>query len=101
MKKLGFGLMRLPLTNPSDSKSIDINEFCKMTDAFIEKGFTYFDTAYMYHDGKSECAVKESLVKRYPRDSFTLTDKMPVWYLKEKEDMQRIFDDQCERCGVD
>ena len=101
MKKLGFGLMRLPLTNPSDSKSIDINEFCKMTDAFIEKGFTYFDTAYMYHDGKSECAVKEALVKRYPRDSFTLTDKMPVWYLKEKEDMQRIFDDQCERCGVD
>ena len=101
MKKLGFGLMRLPLTNPSDSKSIDINEFCKMTDAFIEKGFTYFDAAYMYHDGKSECAVKEALVKRYPRDSFTLTDKMPVWYLKEKEDMQRIFDDQCERCGVD
>lgn len=101
MKKLGFGLMRLPLTDPSDSKSIDIKEFCKMADEFIKRGFTYFDTAYMYHDGMSECAAREALVKRYPRSSFTLTDKMPVWYLKEKGDMQRIFDEQCKRCGVD
>ena len=53
-KKLGFGLMRLPLLDKNDSASVDIEQVKKMVDTFIDKGFTYFDTAYMYHLGKSE-----------------------------------------------
>ena len=54
MKKLGFGLMRLPLTNAEDPKSIDLEQLKQMTDEFLAGGFTYFDTAYMYHDFQSE-----------------------------------------------
>ena len=61
--------MRLPLLDKDDSKSIDIGQFKKMVDTFLERGFTYFDTAYMYHGYQSEIAVREALVKRYPRDS--------------------------------
>ena len=52
-KKLGFGLMRLPLTNTNDQKSVDLEQVKKMVDTFLAKGFTYFDTAYMYHDFQS------------------------------------------------
>ncbi|MBR4455174.1 MAG: aldo/keto reductase, partial [Solobacterium sp.] len=75
MKKLGFGTMRLPLFNPNDSKTIDLEQFKKMTDLFLERGFTYFDTAYPYHEEHSELAVREALVKRHSRDSFLLADK--------------------------
>ena len=68
-KKLGFGCMRLPITNPEDRKSIDLQQFGEMIDVFLERGFTYFDTAYMYHDYQSEIAVRETLVKRHPRES--------------------------------
>ena len=53
-KKLGFGLMRLPLTEKDNQESIDMEQLNKMVDTFIERGFTYFDTAYMYHNFKSE-----------------------------------------------
>ncbi len=56
-KKLGFGFMRLPLTNPNDTTSIDPDTLNKMVDTFLERGFTYFDTAYMYHAFKSEIAI--------------------------------------------
>jgi predicted aldo/keto reductase-like oxidoreductase len=75
-KKLGFGLMRLPLTNPDDARSIDIDLTCKMVDTFIERGFTYFDTAWMYCGHASEDATKQALVDRYPRDSYTLATKL-------------------------
>ncbi|MBQ6166155.1 MAG: aldo/keto reductase [Muribaculaceae bacterium] len=101
MKKLGFGLMRLPLTNPDDQTSIDMEQFKQMADRFMERGFTYFDTAYPYHGGKSEEALREAVVKRYPRDAFTVTSKMPVWAIKEASDMERIFNEQLQRCGVD
>ena len=65
--KLGFGCMRLPLTDPKDQKSIDIEHLKKMVDAFIEAGGTYFDTAYVYHEGESEVAMRKALVERYPR----------------------------------
>ena len=100
MKKLGFGLMRLPLVNPDDQTSIDIEKFKEMADMFIERGFTYFDTAYPYHGGKSEKALREAVVKRYPREAFTVTSKMPVWAIKEDGDLERIFNEQLERCGV-
>ena len=100
-KKLGFGCMRLPLTDPEDQKSIDLEQMCRMTDTFLEKGFTYFDTAYMYHDYASETAVREALVKRHPRDSYTLATKLPMAMITEEEAMERIFGEQLEKCGVD
>ncbi|MFQ9696224.1 MAG: aldo/keto reductase, partial [Zhenhengia sp.] len=57
-KKLGFGFMRLPLTNKEDPKSIDYEMLSQMVDTFLERGFTYFDTAYMYHNFKSEIALR-------------------------------------------
>ena len=93
--------MRLPLTDPDDQTSIDIEKFKEMADLFIERGFTYFDTAYPYHGGKSEEALREAVVKRYPREAFTVTSKMPVWAIKEEADLERIFNEQLERCGVD
>ena len=65
-KKLGFGLMRLPSLDPNDPGKIDIEQVKKMVDTFIERGFTYFDTAWMYCAFKSENAVKEALVSRHP-----------------------------------
>jgi len=100
MKKLGFGFMRLPV-NDNEGASIDFETVNKMVDTFLERGFTYFDTAYMYHMGKSEIAIRESLVKRHKRDSFTLATKLPTMFLKTKEDQERIFNEQIEKCGVD
>lgn len=100
-KKLGFGLMRLPLLDENDPASVDLPQVCKMVDAFMEKGFTYFDTAYMYHNFKSEEFLREAVVKRYPRDSFTVTTKMPTMFLKKKEDHERIFQEQLKKCGVE
>ena len=101
MKKLGFGLMRLPLVNPDDQTTIDIEKFKEMVDVYMERGFTYFDTAYPYHGGKSEDALRQAVVERYPREAFTITDKMPVWAVNQQEDLERIFNEQLERCGVD
>lgn len=101
VKKLGFGLMRLPLTNANDGGSIDLEVSKKMVDAFMEKGFTYFDTALMYCGGKSESAVKEILTSRYPRESFKLTTKLHGGYVRTLEDRDKVFEAQCERCGVE
>ncbi len=101
MKKLGFGFMRLPLLDGNNQTSFDKEQIFKMVDEFIEKGFTYFDTAYMYHDGKSEGMLREALVERYPRDAFILADKLPSMFLEKKEDVERIWNEQLERCGVE
>ena len=93
--------MRLPLVNADDQTSIDIEQFKQMADVFIERGFTYFDTAYPYHGGKSEEALREAVVKRYPREAFTVTSKMPIWAIEEESDLERIFNEQLEKCGVD
>jgi predicted aldo/keto reductase-like oxidoreductase len=65
----------------------------------MERGFNYFDTAYVY--GSSEAATKEALVKRYPRDSFKLTTKLPLRKLQSADDQEKIFNESLERCGVD
>ena len=100
-KKLGFGTMRLPLLNPDDPTSIDLEQFKKMADEFLARGFIYFDTAYPYHNEKSEEAVREAVVKRYPRESFYLADKMPVFRIKSPEEYETVFAEQLSRCGVD
>ena len=97
MPKIGFGLMRLP----ENDGVIDIDKVSKMADSYLEAGFTYFDTAYVYHGGNSEKAVKEAIVKRYPRDSFTLATKLPAWCIHSFEDRDKIFNEQLDRCGVD
>ncbi len=100
MKKLGFGFMRLPLLDGSDQTSFDKEQLCRMVDSFLEQGFTYFDTAYMYHNFQSEKVLKEVLVERHPRESFLLADKLPTMFLKEEADMERIFNEQLEKTGA-
>ena len=100
-KKLGFGLMRLPLLNPGDAASIDLEQMKQMVDTFIERGFTYFDTAWMYCAFKSEEAVREALVKRHDRSTYTLATKLHAGYLKTKEDRDRIFQEQLRKTGAD
>ena len=100
MKKLGFGLMRLPLLDKNDNGSIDIELTKKMVDTFMERGFTYFDTAWMYCKFNSERAIKEALVDRYPRESYTLTTKLHSAFIETKEDRDRVFNEQLEKTGV-
>lgn len=100
-KKLGFGLMRLPLLDKNDDSSIDLELTKKMVDTFLERGFTYFDTAWMYCGFHSENAVKEVLVNRHPRDSYTLATKLHAGFIKTKEDRDRIFFEQQAKTGVD
>lgn len=99
-KKLGFGLMRLPLLDQNDPGSIDFAKLQNMVDTFMERGFTYFDTAWMYCGSKSECAVKEVLTSKYPRESYTVTSKLPSGYLEDKETRDTLFNTQLERTGL-
>ncbi len=95
--KLGFGLMRLPMVG----EDVDIQQTKTMVDLFMEKGFTYFDTAYIYSDGKSEEALKEAVVNRYDRDTFTIATKLPAWYgAKSEEDTQQMFYTSLKRTGA-
>lgn len=100
-KKLGFGLMRLPLRDESDAGAIDIEQVKEMVDTFLERGFTYFDTAWMYCGFKSEDAVKEALVKRHPRESYTLATKLHGGFIQTKEDRDKIFNEQLRKTGVE
>ena len=97
MPKLGFGLMRLP----EKDGQVDIDRVSAMVDEYMKMDKRYFDTAYVYHGGKSEVAAREALVKRYPRDSFMIATKLPAWEIKQESDVERIFNEQLERAGVD
>ena len=99
--KLGFGFMRLPLNDKNDQTSVDTDQVAGMVDRFLERGFTYCDTAYMYHNYTSETFLRETLVKRHPRSSFTVASKMPTMFLKTTDDHERIFNEQRKKCGVD
>lgn len=98
VKKLGFGLMRLP-TLPDGT--IDIEQSKTMTDMFMRAGCTYFDTAWVYGGGASECAAKEILVDRYPRESFQLATKL---FMKEGmttvEEAEKMLATSLERTGA-
>ncbi|MCR5626343.1 MAG: aldo/keto reductase [Lachnospiraceae bacterium] len=100
-KKLGFGMMRMPLNNPNDASDVDIEQMCKMVDTFIDRGFTYFDTALMYNGGVSESVVKKVLSSRYPREKFTVATKMHAAFFKSKEEMEEIFKAQLNRTGLE
>ncbi|MBF4692606.1 aldo/keto reductase [Fusibacter ferrireducens] len=99
-KKLGFGFMRLPVLDKDDPTLIDYEQLNQMVDTYLERGFNYFDTAYMYHNHTSEVVLRESLVKRHPRASYEIATKLPTMFLKEVDDMERIFNEQLEKTGV-
>ena len=95
--KLGFGCMRLPVNR--DGK-IDCVLAEKMIDYAYENGINYFDTAWPYHDGESEIFIGKAL-KKYPRESFWLADKMPMSKIEKKEEVREIFEKQLEKCQVE
>ena len=98
IKKLGFGLMRLPTVGDGGwMADIDIEQTKKMADDYIKAGFTYFDTAYVYGDGKSENAARDAVVRRYPRETFQLADKMPLGKASSTEDLKKLFKISLER----
>ncbi|MBD5091929.1 MAG: Fe-S oxidoreductase [Clostridiales bacterium] len=96
-KNFGFGCMRLPM----NGESVNYEELNKMVDTFMESGFNYFDTAHGYVETKSEIAVRECIAKRYPRESYTLTNKLTAAYFKKQEDIRPFFESQLEACEVE
>ena len=101
MKKLGFGLMRLPLLDEDDDSSIDFDHATKMVDLFMEKGFSFFDTSYIYHDQASETFFRKAVVERYPRESYVISDKLPLLIINSEDQLEPIFSEQLERTGVE
>lgn len=97
--KLGFGWMRLPQKseNPED---IDFEQVNQMVDAYLDAGFDYFDTSYVYHNGKSENAIQRCLISRYPREKFRLASKLPTFAITKEEQVEEIFAQQLEKCGT-
>lgn len=103
ISRLGLGNMRLPCKTPIKREAnplIDYNKAQELVDMAYENGVNYFDTAYMYHAGKSEKFIGQAL-KKYPRESYYLADKLPIWMCKKPADMQKIFDKQLQRTGID
>lgn len=94
---LGFGCMRLPLNQDG---SINEEEAIKQLRYAADNGVNYFDTAYVYHGGKSEVVLGKALKDGY-REKVYIADKMPVWEVKTYEDFDRIFDEQLNRLGVE
>ena len=100
MPKLGFGLMRLPKLN-GDEKKIDVEQVKQMVDLFISAGMRYFDTAYVYDEGRSEEAIKAALVDRYPRGSFKLATKLCAWLqCKDEATAKQQFYTSLKRTGA-
>lgn len=103
VSRLGLGTMRLPCLfeeKRESSGNIDYDKAQELVDIAYNNGVNYFDTAYMYHNGKSEEFIGHAL-KKYPRDSYYLADKLPIWMCNAPEDMEKVFNDQLKRCDVE
>ena len=98
---LGFGFMRLPEIEREGQTVFDHEKICAMVDEFMAAGFTYFDTAYGYHNGNSERELKAALVDRYPRDAYTIATKLPAWLAKSEGHARHMFDKSLEKLGVE
>ena len=96
--KLGFGFMRLPKL---EDGSYDMDQVKDMVDLFMESGFTYFDTAYVYDGGKSEEALRSALVERYPRDAYTVATKVNARVASTAEEAQRQLSVSLGRLGLE
>ncbi len=97
---LGYGLMRLPLKDRKNQSEIDKEKAQELIDKAMAGGVNYYDTAWVYHQGMSERFAGEAL-KKYPRESYYLADKMPVWEVKSLDDAKRIFQEQLDRCQAE
>lgn len=97
MKRFGFGMMRLPMLGDE----VDKAQVCQMVDEFLAAGFTYFDTAHGYLDGKSELAIRDCLASRHPRESFVLANKLSAGLFKTREEVLPYFENQLRCCGVE
>jgi len=100
MKNLGFGMMRLPVIG-GDPTSFDYEQLNAMVDAFLDADFTYFDTSFVYHNGKSEEATCKALIERHPRGSFTVATKFPTFFEFPEEKIEETFHSQLRNLGVD
>ena len=101
-KNFGFGCMRLPMKQiDENTKEVDYEIFSQMIDEFMAAGFNYFDTAHGYLGGKSETAIRDCLVKRYPREDYVLVNKLSGPHFKSEEEIRPLFESQLAACGVD
>lgn len=101
MVQLGMGMMRLPLLDENDFTNIDYEQVNQMVDKYMEAGFNHFDTAYVYHEGAGEDAFKKCVVERYPRDSFKIATKLPLFVITEESQLEPLFSEQLKNCGVE
>ena len=101
IKKLGFGLMRLPTHDEKADSEIDIEHVKKMVDLYLQRGFSYFDTAFVYNNGKSEEAFRAAVAERYPRDKFQATSKLPLWKPANLDEMKKLTQTSLNRMGLD
>lgn len=100
MSVLGFGCMRFPLTEAGNAASIDEEKSIAMLHRAIDAGVNYFDSAYVYHDQKSESFIAKALAGGL-RDKVNIATKCPTWELKREEDFDRILDEQLSRLNTD
>ena len=96
-----MGMMRLPILDENDFKTIDYDQLYEMVDTYIEAGFNHFDTAFIYHENIGEIAFKKSVADRYPRKSFKIATKLPLFIITDESQLEPIFNQQLENCGVD
>ena len=96
-KNFGFGMMRLPMAG----EQVDLAATTEMVDAFLAAGFNYFDTAHPYIQGQSETTIRDCLVKRYPRDSYILTNKLSGGSFETEDQIRPLFEKQLTQCGVE
>ncbi|MEG2777062.1 MAG: aldo/keto reductase [Cellulosilyticaceae bacterium] len=96
---LGLGCMRLPKVS-TEGEEIDFEKAQEIVDYAYANGINYYDTAYIYHGGQSEEFIGGAL-KKYPRDTYNLVTKMPIWRVEKKEDVEQIFNEQLKNCQVE
>jgi predicted aldo/keto reductase-like oxidoreductase len=94
---LGFGCMRFP---KNQDGSIDEARSEQMLDLAYRSGVNYFDTAYVYHEGKSEIFTGKAL-DRYDRNSYYLATKLPCWLVEKTEDAERLLNEQLTKLNKD
>lgn len=99
---LGFGMMRLPVKN-GDPTNFDYETLNKMVDEYLAADYNYFDTSYVYHNGRSEEAVRKAVVERHPREAVLIATKFPTFFLKpgDEDKIDGIFQSQLDNLGVD
>lgn len=121
-KRMAFGCLRLPIVggdydlkameekgqdwmnvpgSRANEENVDEEAWQKIVDKGMANGYNYFDTSFFYHGGNSERAIGHCVADKYPRDSFILSNKMPIKFMQSGEDMEGIFNEQLERCHVD